>query len=122
MGIAVQTPVNATPPATMGCMTRCLTCRVGINPSSPSTTTATTWYVNGDLNVCFFQTGYSDCGFFLGGPLGGFLTATELANPAGGDVIRIRFGINETDKLPRTYTKPATWRNAEGYNITFGRP
>ena len=87
-----------------------------------SVTTGRTWYVLGGGNPCIFQTGYSDCGFFLGGPLGGFLTATELANPAGGDVIRIRFGINETDNQPRTYTKPATWRNAEGYNITFGRP
>jgi len=87
-----------------------------------SVTTGRTWYVLGGGNPCIFQTGYSDCGFFLGGPLGGFLTATELANPAGGDVIRIRFGVNEADNLPRTYSKPATWRNAEGYNITIGRP
>jgi hypothetical protein len=87
-----------------------------------SVTTGRTWYVQGFANPCIFQTGYSECGFFLGGPLGGFLTATELANPAGGDVIRIRGGVNETDNLPRTYSKPATWRNAEGYNITIGRP
>ncbi len=85
-------------------------------------TTGRTWYVQAFANPCFFQSGYSDCGFFLGGPLGGFLTATELANPAGGDVIRLTSSVNETDNLPRTYSRPATWRNGVGYNITIGRP
>jgi hypothetical protein len=88
-----------------------------------SVTTGRTWYVQGFANPCAFHTGYSECGLFLtGGPLGGLLTATELANPAGGDVLRIVSSVNETDNLPRTYSKPATWRNGVGYNITIGRP
>ncbi len=86
-------------------------------------TTGRTWYVQAFANPCLFQTGYSECGFFLtGGPLGGLLTATELANAAGGDMIRLTSSVNETDNLPRTYSRPATWRNAASYPITIGRP
>jgi len=85
-----------------------------------SVTTGRTWYVNGFNNACLFQSGYSDCTVLVGGTLGGFLTALDLANPAGGDVIRVR-AFNETDNLPRTYSKPMTWRAGSGNYVTLGR-
>lgn len=84
-----------------------------------SVTTGRTWSV-WDASTCAFQTGYSECNLGFGGPLGSLDAAIDLANPAGGDILRIWSG---SFNGARTITKPLTLRtriNGDG-DVTLGR-
>ena len=88
------------------------------NGTRRSVTTGRTWTVFKG-GGCLFQTGYSECNIAVGGPLDSLDTALDLANPAGGDILRLWTG---SFNGPRTITKPLTLRTRyNGGDIILGR-